>query len=135
MTLLVAWDLDYTVVWSNHTPHPARITSEHNPYTHHLLEGRLDEIKFVITGRPVTESWATIGMLKSLGISPKKVAFNPIEDFDQQHIASMKTGYLIEHGVDYYVEENADYRRVMHKYWDGECISVSQYCDLFPNEG
>ena len=127
----VAWDLDYTVLWTDVKPKPARIEASHNPYVHERLLGREAVVEVVITGRYMDALWNTVEMLKTLNIKPKRIAFNWENNYSQEHIATMKSERLNTLGVDIYVEDNASYREVMKQYWDGECISVDEYCERF----
>lgn len=127
----IAWDLDYTVLWTDVEPKPARIEASHNPYVHERLLGREAVVEVVITGRYMDTYWNTVKLLNTLNIKPRRIAFNPENNYSQEHIATMKSEHLNMLGIDIYVEDNASYRDVMKQYWDGECIGVDDYCERF----
>jgi len=130
--LKVAHDLDYTVIYTDVTPRPARIEIQHTPYLHPDIGDRVRRITTIITGRPACELEQTLKVLSHFGLDGVNLMCNPLVLFEQDHIATVKADQLISCGATHYVEDNPEYRRVMGEYWDGDCISVKEWvrmCD------
>ncbi|MDD3039027.1 hypothetical protein [Bacteroides sp.] len=132
---VVAWDLDYTVIYPD-PKRPAHLTEaqlqwENGVILNPLLEGMEEEITHVITGRPESVREKTENMLLRFGIEAE-LYMNPVEKFDQHHIASMKAEHLNEIGAFLYVEDNGAYREVMRQYTsDILYSSVAEVCALY----
>ncbi len=124
--LRIAHDLDYTILWSDVMPKPARICADSAPYLKECYIGKEKDIKMIITGRPESERPETEDLLRSFGIDAKLI-MNPIENFKMEHIATIKAQYLYVNLISFYVEDNDFYRKVMSEYWDGKCISSEEW--------
>lgn len=70
-------------------------------------------------------------MSRDLGLKKiQKICLNPAKNFDQHHIAVMKSNYLHELEITHYVEDNPNYRVMMNRYWGGTCISSEDWLKL-----
>ena len=129
--MIVAWDIDHTLVCSDKRPTPVTITTLDTPYLNPVVVGREEEISLLITGRDGKIWRDTYDLVMSLGVKRvSKLCMNPEPNYDQHHIATMKAGYLVDLGATHYVEDNPAYRAVMARYWDGDCISSGEWVRL-----
>lgn len=127
----VAWDIDHTLLFSKNEIQPSTITAEDQPFLNPVVIGRENEISILVTGRPFTKWRDTYDLLWDLGLKKvRQICLNPVKKFDQHHIASMKSKYLDDLEITHYVEDNENYRKVMEKYWEGECISSDMWLRL-----
>ncbi len=129
-SLKVAHDLDYTIIYTDVKPRPARIEIEHAPYLHPAIGKEVRGITTIITGRPDCEREMTLQLLSQFGIKDVRLLCNPLKLYEQDYIATVKTLQLISCGATHYVEDNPHYRKIMGEYWDGECISVEEWVGM-----
>jgi hypothetical protein len=129
--LKIAWDIDHTLLLSKKEVQPTTIMVDDDPYLNPVVIGRENEISILVTGRPYIKWRDTHDLLLALGLTKiQQICLNPVNKFDQHHIATIKSKYLTELGITHYIEDNPKYREVMRRYWDGICIGSDEWVVL-----
>jgi hypothetical protein len=152
--IVTIWDIDGTILlnplpqpdWDD--PYATHPTTGEDIYGHmpiynshaylnlELQPGDLEQIRYLLTGRPESRLQLTLHALKKYGIEPLTLALWPQSRiYSRLDCIAWKARSLDWMNAAYYVDNDPEYRRdltaeLQHIGWDCRCISVIEWQDL-----